>query len=189
MTEMALQPPGSLADTELRTLTEGYQLAVAGRYRACIVGDLARQLGAGPFFVSRKYDGELWYLVATPAGPLLIARNGRVITGGPAVAGDGLPPGIVLAGELHVPRGEAGRERVGDVAQSLSSGGSELAFAAFDVVRTPEWRWHEATVQQRMDALQAMTLAPPCSVVPRAAKRATSCARSRNSAKRRSKLL
>ena len=160
--------PGSFKDTELKSLMDGYRQVVAQRYTACAPTDLTRLLAAPPFRVSRKIDGEMWFVVATPSGATLVAANGRVATGISPVldAVASLPVGVVIAGELHVPGGGA-RERVGDVSASLGKGGTTLRFGAFDLVRDSETTWRDTTYADRLDRLRAFLPADgPAHVIP-----------------------
>jgi hypothetical protein len=132
-----LAPINSLLDQELLRTLETYRNAVAGRYYAVSSAEIGSRIGGGPWWVSTKLDGELWFVVRFEDEALLVAPNGRVLTGDLDIlaAAASLPTGSVLAGELYVvPDGRRGR--VGDVAQALGAGAAAgpLRFAAFDVV-------------------------------------------------------
>jgi len=132
-----LAPIGSLTDTDLARTLDNYRNAVAGRYFSVASADIASRIGGGPWWVSTKLDGELWYLCRLDDESLLVAPNGRVISGDIDIltAAATLPPGCILAGELHVVA-SGRRGRVGDVGLALTGGSppGPLAFAAFDVV-------------------------------------------------------
>ena len=137
-----LCPEGSL-DGELLRLCAGYRRTVAGRYAGATVDTLG-ELGPGPFQVSPKIDGQLWFLVADGEEVILAAPNGRVLCGtlplldeARKTLGARATGRTVLAGELFVIP-ESGRPRVGAVV-SLLAGGKEagvkrLCFQAFDLV-------------------------------------------------------
>ena len=128
-----LTPPGTFADPEIKPTIDLYRVLVASRYMAATNLDMDKYLHEAPFLVSRKYDGELWYLVCRGKDSLLVAANGRTLTGEHPIleAAAKFENGLVLAGELHAPN--SSRERVGDVAKSLATGGKGLAFGIFDI--------------------------------------------------------
>lgn len=134
-----------------------YRELVAQRYTASAVEDLDRLLSAPPYFASKKIDGELWFISVESSGVKLVASNRRLAEGDSAIhaAAKSLPVGTVLAGELHVPN-KGGRERVGDVSASLAKGGTDLAFAAFDIIAHPEFNWQEAPFAKRLEALRSL---------------------------------
>jgi len=159
MAGLTVTAPGEFRDPDLKPLMDGYRQVVAQRYTACAPTDLGRLLAAPPYRVSRKVDGELWFVVATATGPTLVAANGRVATGLSPIleAAVALPPGTVIAGELHAPGAGAGnRERVGDVAAALGQGGQALHFGAFDLVRDSETTWRDTTYVDRLDRLRGL---------------------------------
>lgn len=132
-----LAPIASVLDQELMRTLETYRNAVAGRYFAVSSADISSRIGGGPWWVSTKLDGELWFLCRFADEVLLVAPNGRVLSGDLDIlaAAESLPVGSILAGELYVaPEGRRGR--VGDVGQALGGGDAAgpLRFAAFDVV-------------------------------------------------------
>ena len=134
-----------------------YRELVAQRYTASSVDDLDRLLSAPPYFASKKIDGELWFISVESSGIKLIAANKRLAEGDSAIhaAAKSLPVGTVLAGELHVPN-KGGRERVGDVSASLAKGGTDLAFAAFDIIAHPEFSWQDAPFAKRLETLRSL---------------------------------
>lgn len=154
MSPLTVTSPGNFQDPVLKPLLDMYRQVVAQRYTPCPPGDIARMLAAPPFYVSRKVDGELWYLVIATDGPQFVAANGRVATGGDGLLDHvDLPVGTVLAGELHV-ASSTGRERVGDVAKALAEGGAGLAFGAFDIVQHQTVTWRDTTYAARLDLLR-----------------------------------
>jgi len=133
---------GSLSD-ELAGLCKGYRRTVAGRYAGATKDTLA-EVGAGPFQISPKIDGELWFLVSDGGEVFLAAPNGRVIYGNVPLLteaakslGSRSTGRTILAGELWVIP-ETDRPRVGAVVSLLSGGASadvkRLCFSAFDLV-------------------------------------------------------
>ena len=132
-----ISPLGSLQDQELARLLEGYRTAVAGRYAPVSAGEIHDRIGGGPWWISTKLDGELWFVSRGEEETILVAPNGRVIFGNHPIidAAATLPTGTVLAGELHVQL-KGRRGRVGDVGLALNGAAKApaLEFAAFDVV-------------------------------------------------------
>lgn len=168
MAPFSVAPAGSFSNADLKPILEMYRQVVAQRYTPCAPTDLSRLLAAPPFFVSRKIDGELWFLVVNGDLVQLVAANGRVATGDCPIiaAAQTLPPGTVLAGELHVAR-DGTRERVGDVRAALGSGGGDLAFAVFDLIRHGELTWRESTYAGRLEVLRGLVpAAGPMSLIP-----------------------
>ena len=133
---------GSLSNA-LSATCKGYRKTVAGRYAGATTDTLG-ELGAGPFHISPKIDGELWFLIADEGEVFLCAPNGRVIHGDvPLLAeatktlGSRAKGRTILAGELWVIP-ESDRPRVGAVVSLLSGGTTadvkRLCFSAFDLV-------------------------------------------------------
>lgn len=123
-------------------------------------------LAAPPYHVSRKIDGELWFLIGGSGSSQLVAANGRTMTGQAPVLTVELPEGTVLAGELHVSK-DGTRERVGDVRMALANDPEGLAFAAFDVLVHEALPWRDFTYLQRLEWLQTMLPATgPVQAVP-----------------------
>jgi len=135
--DATVTPIASLTDSELVRTLDTYRNAVATRYFSVAPSDITSHIGGGPWWVSTKLDGELWFLCRFDDETLLVAPNGRVISGSSDIisAAQSLPNGIILAGELHI-RPSDRRGRVGDVGLALtgSKPAAPLQFAAFDVV-------------------------------------------------------
>jgi hypothetical protein len=126
----------SPTDPTLLDLLTRYKRRVAGSYRALTPEEIPTV--TGQLAVTRKLDGELWFLGRGADGPFLVNPGGRNLTAGFPVLEQAqrLPQGVLLAGELHVDAGE-GRERVGDLS-ALLAGAAEatrLCFTAFDLLR------------------------------------------------------
>lgn len=156
MGSLTVTPAGSFSDPDLKPLLDGYRQVVAQRYTPCSVMDLPRLLADPPFFVSRKMDGELWFLVSDGGSMTLVAANGRIATGDVSLLKSvTIPEGTVLAGELHAERA-GGRERVGDVRTGLAGDATELQFSAFDVIRHEGVTWRECHYPQRLEILRSL---------------------------------
>lgn len=157
MPNLSITAPGTFVEQPLKSLTDGYRQVVAQRFTPCGPEDLPRYVAAPPFFVSRKMDGELWFVEKTASEVRLIAPNGRIATGDFPFSKEaaGLEPGTVLAGELYSTANE-GRERVTDVSTALADMGKNLAFAAFDVVLHAERNWQDLPYPQRLEVLKSI---------------------------------
>jgi len=156
MAKFSMTAPGSFSETATKSLMDQYRGIVATRYQPCSHTQILTTIKSSAFVVSRKYDGELWYLVTAGSDSKLVAANGRVVTGAHPIL-DGaskLASGLLLAGELYVPA-DKGRERVGDVSQALANGGAGLSFAAFDVVSGPNGTFQDQPYQTRLEAIEA----------------------------------
>lgn len=131
-----------------------YRAVVATRYQPCGHTQIRDVIRSNSFIVSRKIDGELWFVLAEAKGPLLVAANGRTIADHPILnEAKSLPTGAIIAGELYVPN-ETGRERVGDVAAALAKNGEKLKFAAFDLVSDGEQNFHNTGYPVRVEYLK-----------------------------------
>ena len=156
MAKFSMTAPGSFSETATKSLMDQYRGIVATRYQPCSHTQILTTIKSSAFVVSRKYDGELWYLVTAGSDSKLVAANGRVVTGAHPIL-DGaskLASGLLLAGELYVPA-DKGRERVGDVSQALANGGAGLSFAAFDLVSGPDGTFQDQPYQIRLEAIEA----------------------------------
>ena len=157
MPKITITAPGTFAEQPLKTLTDSYRQVVAQRFTPCGPEDLPRFLSTPPFYVSRKIDGELWFIERTAQGARLIAPNGRIATGDfPLLsASKALEVGTVLAGELYSTANGV-RERVTDVATGLAGTGEDLAFAAFDLVTHSGQNWQDLPYPQRLELLKSL---------------------------------
>ncbi len=131
---------GALLDEGLEKRLRNYKRQVAKRYRVIEPEQMERLLSGGPYFISTKLDGELWFLVKRDGEVALCAFNGRVVRGTPLareaearLAGVG---DVVIAGELVATPSEGGRARVYHVGTALGEESLEetLSFHAFDLV-------------------------------------------------------
>jgi ATP-dependent DNA ligase len=158
MPKISITAPGTFTEQPLKTLTDSYRQVVAQRFTPCGPEELPRYVSAPPFYVSRKIDGELWFIENSSAGVRLIAPNGRIATGDLPflAAAQALEPGTVLAGELYSTT-NAARERVTDVSSALAGSGKNLAFAAFDVVTHAEHNWQDIPYPGRLEILTSLS--------------------------------
>ena len=125
-----------LADAALLETLQNYKRRVAGTYRALPPARLG-ELSAAPMWVTRKIDGETWFLVSQSGQVFLASPSGRVLAGDLPILKQAakLPEGSIVAGELYA-RVPDRRERVGDLAAALARDGAAapdgIAFTAFD---------------------------------------------------------
>ena len=128
-----------LSDAALLESLQRYKRRVAGTYRALPPARLG-ELSAAQMWVTRKFDGETWFLVRQSGHLFLANQAGKVIAGDiPTLKqADKLPDNSIVAGEL-IARLTDRRERVGDLATALSKDGQDAAdgitFVAFDGVQ------------------------------------------------------
>jgi hypothetical protein len=147
-------------DPGLVDLLASYKRRIAGLYRPLSPNDVA-SIPPSSLVVSRKIDGELWFVVSDDDGVYLANPRGRAITGKIPVLerAKTLPMGTILAGELHV-AATKGRERVGDLSALLSGGKKAdtktLCFAAFDLVQKDGATALTAPYKERFSTLQAL---------------------------------
>lgn len=137
-------PAGSVSDATLIAALQTYRRRVAGAYRSVKPGEIASAIFGGPFHVSPKVDGELWFLVLEAGEATLVSNNGKAISGDIPLLVEVRPAAgkvagrVVLAGELFAASAGKGRPRVGDVASALAGGAKapveKLGFVAFDLV-------------------------------------------------------
>ena len=127
-----------LDDSEVLAIVSNYKRSIAGRYRALTRHQLDKIAGM-PISASRKYDGELWFLVSKDGIQYLTNPKGKTITGVLPILAEAntLPDGVIIAGELFA-HTAGKRERVGELRSVLAEGDktdtSKIRFAAFDVV-------------------------------------------------------
>lgn len=128
-----------LEDLDVLSVVSNYKKGVAGRYRALHPDNLFK-LFPLPALVSRKYDGELWFLVVKNGERYLTNPKGKVIDGSIPIldAAQELPDGVIIAGELFAHTAGA-RERVGELRSVLFSGEDAdtalMRFGAFDILQ------------------------------------------------------
>lgn len=158
-----LAPIGSLSDDRLHKKLTRYKRNVAKRYRVVFNDSIQRGLPTGPLWISKKVDGELWFLIKEGDEVALCAFNGRVLRGVPVVdeAAKHLA-GVdqaIIAGELFaLPDDGAARPRVHHVARALGDGtrAPTLAFRAFDLVELDGDDWQDKTYDLRLEKMQAL---------------------------------
>jgi hypothetical protein len=153
---------GSLSDEAMLKRLRNYKRQVAKRYRVVEPEQVERLLTGGPYWISTKLDGELWFLVKKDGEVALCAFNGRVIRKTSLCkeaeklltkTGD-----IVLAGELVAKPDDSGRGRVYHVATALGEAELErtLTFHAFDLVDEGGEDKLLATYAERMERMRAL---------------------------------
>lgn len=154
-----LAPIGSLDDPHLHRQLTQYKRRVAKRYRVVFNDLIEKQLPPGDLSISKKFDGELWFLVKREGEVVLCAYNGRVLKGVPVVdeAVELLDScdDVLVAGELLAPPEDGSRARVHHVGQALSDGDQAglLEFKAFDVLSVGEEDWQQREYKERLDWL------------------------------------
>jgi ATP-dependent DNA ligase len=128
-----------LTDVKLLETLQTYKRRVASTYRALPPKRLG-ELSAALMWVTRKIDGETWFLVSQSGQVFLASPSGRVLAGDLPILRQAakLPEGSIVAGELYA-RVPDRRERVGDLAAALARDGAEapdgIAFAVFDGIQ------------------------------------------------------
>lgn len=158
---------GSVTDAPLMAALQTYRRRVTGAYRSVKPGEIATAVFGGPFHVSPKVDGELWFLVLDAGKATLVSNNGKAISGDIPVleevraSAGKVVDRVVIAGELFAASTGSGRPRVGDVASALAGGAKapveRLGFVAFDLIEgllpdAPQF----ATYAQRLDAISEL---------------------------------
>lgn len=151
-----ISPIGSFERSETKSLIDLYRVMIASRYQSLDVDDLDKNIGHPPYTASRKYDGELWYVICSGKSSKLVAANGRVLEGDHPIldAASKFEDGTIFAGELFVPSDS--RERVGDVGKALANNGAGLNFAAFDLIREGESTFEFISFSERRDKVEAL---------------------------------
>jgi ATP dependent DNA ligase domain len=128
-----------LTDAAMLEMLQVYKRRVAGNYRALPPARLG-ELSAAKMWVSRKVDGETWFLVHQSGHVFLASPTGRVLAGDLPILKQAakLPEASIVAGELYAITAER-RERVGDLAAALARDGADaakgIAFMAFDAIQ------------------------------------------------------
>lgn len=154
-----LFPIKSFNNQKINHEIQEFRTLVATRYQAVLPSEINKHLTGSEFAISKKIDGELWYLFIDETGPILIAPNGRFIQGDlpVIVQAKDLPKNTLLVGELHSARPNK-RERVGDVSQILAQGEKAevevLSFAVFDFILSSDKSWKELAYKDRRNELE-----------------------------------
>ena len=140
-----------------------YKRNVAKRYRVVFNDSIQKNLPSGPLLISKKIDGELWFLVKKDGEVALCANNGRVLLEIPVLEeAEKLLESCkecIIAGELFaIPDEKDSRPRVHHVARALadSERAKTLGFRAFDLVEfdgEDGQSWHYTA---RLEKLQAL---------------------------------
>ena len=154
-------PINSNENEKLKYEISQYRTLVASRYQAISPSEVNKVISGNEFIISRKYDGEFWYLSTNGKQSELLAPNGRVIRGKLPILelAENLPSGWLLAGELFVAN-PGKRERVGDISQILAKSEKadvkSLTFAVFDWVISPEKHWKDEATVERLKQIQEL---------------------------------
>ena len=164
----ALVDPYRWQDAAVVRRVAAYKRDVAGAYRSVSPGAVETTLPPGPCVVSKKVDGETWFLHRADGTTTLVSPTGKAITSVPLTnEADALLGGWsgLLAGELYAAC-DGGRPRVFDLHAALGGGEQaqvgRLRFAAGaaagrapaprSVVRDRWWpRRHRGGVRARSD--------------------------------------
>ena len=160
-----MAPAGSLADPALAARLSAYKRNVAGSYHGVAPGDITTALPPGPYIVSKKVDGETWFLLCDGESATLLSPSGKAITGIPVTAeAERLCAGWtgLLAGELYADS-TSGRPRVFDLHAAMGGGAmggganaqaERLRFAAFDILDDCGTDAQPMAYDQRVQRLQ-----------------------------------
>jgi len=155
-----MAPAGSLADPALAARLSAYKRNVAGSYHGVAPGDITTALLPGPYTVSKKVDGETWFLHCDDESATLLSPSGKAITGIPVTEeACRIVRGWIglLAGELYAESAN-GRPRVFDLHAALGGGANaqaeRLRFAAFDILDDDGTDAQPLAYDQRVQRLQ-----------------------------------
>ncbi len=158
-----LAPIGSLNDPDLHRQLTRYKRTVAKRYRVVFNDNIQKNLPPGPLWISKKVDGELWFLIKKKGEVALCAYNGRVLKGVPVVdEAEKHLKGVdtaIIPGELFaLPDDDSARPRVHHVARALadSDRSNTLGFRAFDIIEVDDDDYQAKAYDERLDKLQAL---------------------------------
>ncbi|MBC8424811.1 AAA family ATPase, partial [bacterium] len=153
---------GSILDPALAARLSAYKRNVAGSYHGVAPGDITTALPPGPYIVSKKVDGETWFLLCDGESATLLSPSGKAITGIPVTSeAERLCAGWtgLLAGELYADS-TSGRPRVFDLHAALGGGANaqaeRLRFAAFDILDDGGTDAQPLAYDQRVLQLQAL---------------------------------
>ncbi len=131
---------GGFTDAALTLQLRLYKRFVASQYRVIAPQDLHARPPRGQLWISRKLDGELWFLLKRDDDVALVAYNGRLVHGTPLTDEArtllrGCGP-MVIAGELVAipPTGRSRVLHVGEALADASEGFRRLRFRAFDLL-------------------------------------------------------
>ena len=132
-----------VTDSELLSILQSYRRSVASAYTPVLAEDIGDHIPKGELYVSRKFDGELWFLIQEGKDLALSNSRGKVIFGDfpvlkEAKASLNKSSGrIIIAGELYV-ENEKQRTRASDLNNSMGGGAKakidSIKFVAFDVL-------------------------------------------------------
>ena len=138
--------PGSLGNSNLAGLLMRYRRNVASAYSSVSPEKISSVFTVGPFHISPKIDGELWFLIFDKGDVFLASSAGAVIFGDIPIlleaskVAKNVEGRVILAGELFAAAKSGNdRPRVGNVATALGGGANapveRLGMMIFDLVQ------------------------------------------------------
>jgi ATP-dependent DNA ligase len=132
-----------ITNPEILSLLQNYRQSVASAYSPVSPDDISDQIPKGEAYVSKKIDGELWFLIKEGKDLALSNSKGKVIFGDFPIlkeaktslkASSGLN---IIAGELYLDNGGK-RTRASYLSKSMGGGAKakldSIRFTAFDVL-------------------------------------------------------
>jgi len=132
-----------ITNPEILSLLQNYRQSVASAYSPVSPDDISDQIPKGEVYVSKKIDGELWFLIKEGKDLALSNSKGKVIFGDFPIlkeaktslkASSGLN---IIAGELYLDNGGK-RTRASYLSKSMGGGAKakldSIRFTAFDVL-------------------------------------------------------
>ncbi len=135
----------ALTDPELVARLVGFKRQVASQYKA-LASEEVPSLPPGTLHVSKKIDGELWFLIVDGEEFVLASPKGAVVVGdlpllveARAALGGKLNGRTIIAGEMFAAKAaSADRVRCGDLAVAMGGEASaevqRIVFAAFELL-------------------------------------------------------
>jgi len=147
-------------NNSIQTMIAAYKRNVAGSYRSLAPDWIAKELPPGPFVVSEKIDGEIWFLQSDGEHCVLLSPFGKRLENIPLTeeAHNTLKGWCgILAGELYTTV-DSGHPRVFDLhaAMGTNVNHERLRFAAFDVLVDGEDDVQRRPFDKRLTYLQQL---------------------------------
>ena len=132
-----------VTDPEILSMLQSYRRSVATAYTPVSPDDISDQIPKGELYISKKIDGELWFLIQEGKDLAVSNSKGKVIFGDFPVLKEAKTSlkkssgRIIIAGELYVDN-ENKRTRASDLSNSMGGGAKakidSIRFTAFDVL-------------------------------------------------------
>jgi len=132
-----------ITDPEILSMLQNYRRSVASAYSPVAPDDISDQIPKGEAYISKKIDGELWFLIQHGKDLALSNSKGKVIFGDFPILKEAKTSlkkssGLrIIAGELYVDNGDK-RTRASYLNKSMGGGAKAkldlLRFTAFDVL-------------------------------------------------------